>query len=217
MGEKLQTEKKFSEKTKDEIILENLPLVKKVASKIYYKLPDCDIEFDDLVNTGIIGLIKAIDKYNEGKAKFSTYAYIKIRGEILDYLRNLEIVPRSVKDKIKKEKEENESEYHVPLSNTAVIVSIDKAISDDDDGYRLVDRLVSKRKTPEEEVIELDINEKLMAAINKLNHNEKAILQMIYFEERDLKYIANKLNISVSRVSQIKAQAVVKLRSLLLI
>jgi len=217
MGEKLQTEKKFSEKTKDEIILENLPLVKKVASKIYYKLPDCDIEFDDLVNTGIIGLIKAIDKYNEGKAKFSTYAYIKIRGEILDYLRNLEIVPRSVKDKIKKEKEENESEYHVPLSNTAVIVSIDKAMSDDDDGYRLVDRLVSKRKTPEEEVIELDINEKLMAAINKLNHNEKAILQMIYFEERDLKYIANKLNISVSRVSQIKAQAVVKLRSLLLI
>jgi len=217
MGEKLQTEKKFSEKTKDEIILENLPLVKKVASKIYYKLPDCDIEFDDLVNTGIIGLIKAIDKYNEGKAKFSTYAYIKIRGEILDYLRNLEIVPRSVKDKIKKEKEENESEYHVPLSNTAVIVSIDKAMSDDDDGYRLVDRLVSKRKTPEEEVIELDINEKLMAAINKLNHNEKAILQMIYFEERDLKYIASKLNISVSRVSQIKAQAVVKLRSLLLI
>jgi len=217
MGEKLQTEKKFSEKTKDEIILENLPLVKKVASKIYYKLPDCDIEFDDLVNTGIIGLIKAIDKYNEGKAKFSTYAYIKIRGEILDYLRNLEIVPRSVKDKIKKEKEENESEYHVPLSNTAVIVSIDKAMSDDDDGYRLVDRLVSKRKTPEEEVIELDINEKLMAAINKLNHNEKAILQMIYFEERDLKYIASKLKISVSRVSQIKAQAVVKLRSLLLI
>jgi len=56
-----------------------------------------------------------------------------------------------------------------------------------------------------------------MAAINKLNHNEKAILQMIYFEERDLKYIASKLKISVSRVSQIKAQAVVKLRSLLLI
>ncbi len=218
MGEKLQTEKKFSDKTKDEIILENLPLVKKVASKIYYKLPDCDIEFDDLVNTGIIGLIKAIDKYNEGKAKFSTYAYIKIRGEILDYLRNLEIVPRSVKDKIKKEKEENESEHHIPLSNTAVIVSIDKALSgDEDDGFRLVDRLVSKRKTPEEEVIELDINEKLMAAINKLNHNEKAILQMIYFEERDLKYIAQKLNISISRVSQIKSQAVVKLRSLLLI
>ena len=217
MGEKLQVEKKFSEKTKDEIILENLPLVKKVASKIYYKLPDCDIEFDDLVNTGIIGLIKAIDKYNEGKAKFSTYAYIKIRGEILDYLRNLEIVPRSVKDKIKREKEENESEYHVPLSNTAVIVSIDKAMTGEDDGLRLIDTLVSKRKTPEEEVIELDINEKLIEAINKLNHNEKSVLQMIYFEERDLKYISQKLNISVSRVSQIKSQAVAKLRTLLLI
>ncbi len=218
MNEKLEAEKSFSEKTKDEIVLENLPLVKKVASKIYYKLPDCDIEFDDLVNTGIIGLMKAIDKYNEGKAKFSTYAYIKIRGEILDYLRSLEIVPRSVKDKIKKEKEENESEYHVPLSNTAVIVSIDKALSgDDDDGYRLVDRLVSKRKTPEEEVIELDINEKLMTAINKLNDNEKAILQMIYFEERDLKYISKKLNISMSRISQIKSQAITKLKSLLLI
>jgi RNA polymerase sigma factor for flagellar operon FliA len=217
MNGKLEAEKTFSEKTKDEIILENLPLVKKVASKIYYKLPDCDIEFDDLVNTGIIGLIKAIDKYKEGKAKFSTYAYIKIRGEILDYLRSLEIVPRSVKDKIKREKEENDSEQHIPLSNTAVIVSIDKAMSDDDDGYRLVDRLVSKRKTPEEEVIELDINEKLMAAINKLNDNEKAVLQMIYFEERDLKYISKKLNISMSRISQIKSQAVTKLKSLLLI
>ena len=202
------------ERTKDQIVLEHLPLVKKVAAKIYHKLPDCDIEFDDLVNTGIIGLMKAIEKYDERKAKFSTYAYIKIRGEILDYLRSLEIVPRSVKDKIKKECE-NTDELSIPLSNTAVMVSIEKAIYEKDPNLKLIDTLVSKRISPEEEVIQEDLREKILLAMEKLNEKEKAVLQMIYFEERDLKYISNQLGISMSRVSQLKSIAIEKIKSIL--
>ncbi|NPA16873.1 sigma-70 family RNA polymerase sigma factor [Persephonella sp.] len=200
-------------KDRDKLILENLSLVKKVASKIYYRLPKGDIEFDDLVNVGVIGLIKAIEKYNKDKAKFSTYAYIKIRGEILDYLRSLDIVPRTVRDKIKKEKPIEEGKP-VPVSNTAVMVSIEKALSSDD-SFRIIDTLVSSRETPEEEVIREDQKEKLLEAIQMLSEKEKKVLQMLYFEERDLKSVAEEINVSVSRVSQIKSEAVKKLRNYL--
>jgi len=196
---------------RDRLILENLSLVKKVASKIYYRLPKGEIEFDDLVNVGVIGLIKAIERYNRDRAKLSTYAYIKIRGEILDYLRSLDIVPRTIRDKIKREPPIEEGKP-VPLSNTAVMVSIEKALSSDE-SLKIVDTLVSNRSTPEEEVIKEDQREKLLKAIDMLNEKEKKVLQMLYFEEKDLRTVAQEINVSVSRVSQIKHEALKKLRS----
>ncbi|NPA53709.1 MAG: sigma-70 family RNA polymerase sigma factor [Aquificae bacterium] len=202
----------IDKKTKDQIILENLPLVKKVASKIYYRLPKGEIDFDELVNTGIIGLMKAIDRYDKDKAKFSTYAYIKIRGEILDYLRSLDVMPRSMREKIK---EENlEEGKNLPLSKTAIMVSIEKAIVNGDEEFRIVDTLVSNRISPEEEVIKEDIRDKLLQAIEMLNEKEQIALQMLYFEEKSLQEVANVLNVSVSRVSQIKSEAVKKLKKI---
>ncbi len=204
----------MEKKEREKIILDNISLVKKVASKIYYRLPKGDIEFDDLVNVGVIGLMKAIQKYDRDKAKFSTYAYIKIRGEILDYLRSLDIVPRTVRDKIKKEPPLEEGKP-VPLSNTAVMVSIEKALSSDE-SLKIVDTLVSNRETPEEEVIKEDQKEKLMQAVNLLSEKEKRVLQMLYFEEKDLKSVAKEIKVSVSRVSQIKSEAIKKLKSLII-
>ena len=204
--------KTLDKKTKDQIILENLPLVKKVASKIYYRLPKGEIDFDELVNTGIIGLMKAIDRYDKDKAKFSTYAYIKIRGEILDYLRSLDVMPRSMREKIK---EENlEEGKNLPLSKTAIMVSIEKAIISGDEEFKIVDTLTSDRISPEEEVIRDDLREKLLKAIDMLNEKEKITLQMLFFEEKPLQEVAEVLNVSVSRVSQIKSEAVKKLKKL---
>ena len=201
---------KVSAQEKQKIILENLSLVKKVASKIYFKLPkDANIDFDELVNTGTIGLIKAIDKYNQDKAQFSTYAYIKIRGEILDYLRSLHIVPRTMRDKIKKEKEENRD---IPLSNLAIMLSMDKALSGDENGPKLVDILVSQEKSPEEFAISSEISDKIVEAMNSLSITERKTLQMLFFEEKTPKEVAMSLNISQSRVSQIKSQALKKLQ-----
>ncbi|WP_457626357.1 sigma-70 family RNA polymerase sigma factor [Persephonella sp.] len=201
----------MDKKEREKLILDNLSLVKKVASKIYYRLPKGDIEFDDLVNVGVIGLMKAIEKYDRDKAKFSTYAYIKIRGEILDYLRSLDIVPRTVRDKIKKEPPVEEGKP-VPLSNTAVMVSIEKALSSDE-SFKIIDTLISSRETPEEEVIREDQKEKLVKALELLSEKEKKVLQMLYFEEKDLKTVAQEINVSVSRVSQIKSEAIKKLKS----
>ncbi|WP_029521966.1 sigma-70 family RNA polymerase sigma factor [Persephonella sp. KM09-Lau-8] len=202
----------MDKKEREKLILDNLSLVKKVASKIYYRLPKGDIEFDDLVNVGVIGLMKAIEKYDKDKAKLSTYAYIKIRGEILDYLRSLDIVPRTVRDKIKKEPPLEEGQP-IPLSNTAVMVSIEKALSSDE-SFKIIDTLTSEKASPEEEVIKQDQKEKLLKALELLSEKEKKVLQMIYFEEKDLKTIAEEINVSVSRVSQIKAEAIKKLKSI---
>ncbi|WP_456401270.1 sigma-70 family RNA polymerase sigma factor [Persephonella sp.] len=204
----------IDKKNKEQIVLDNLSLVKKVASKIYARLPKGDIEFDDLVNTGIIGLMKAIDRYDKDKAKFSTYAYIKIRGEILDYLRSLDIVPRTVRDKLKKEQEKAGKDEPMPLSTSAVMVSIEKALSNKDESFRLIDTLISKRETPEEEVIKDDLRDRLVQVVNLLNEKEKRVLQMLYFEELDFKTVAKELNISVSRVSQIKSEALKKLKNI---
>ncbi|WP_457639040.1 sigma-70 family RNA polymerase sigma factor [Persephonella sp.] len=198
---------------REKLILENMSLVKKVASKIYYRLPKGDIEFDDLVNVGVIGLMKAIEKYNKDKAKLSTYAYIKIRGEILDYLRSLDIVPRTVREKIKKEQPLEEGKP-VPLSNTAVMISIEKALSSDE-SLKIVDTLVSQRESPEDAVIREDQREKIIKAMETLSEKEKKVLQMLFFEERDLKSVAEEINVSISRVSQIKSEALKKLKKVL--
>lgn len=206
---------KLTKEEKQRIILENTPLIKKVASKIYFKLPkDCGIDFDELVNTGVIGLIKAIDKYEEDKAKFSTYAYIKIRGEILDYLRSLHIVPRTMRDKIKKEKEDNPDKV-IPLSNLAIMISMEKALSNEEGSLKIVDTLVSNDKGPEEEAIVSEMVENLVKAMSHLNEKERKAIQMFYFEERDPKEISKLLNISQSRVSQLKSQAIIKIKKIL--
>ncbi|MRJ01899.1 MAG: sigma-70 family RNA polymerase sigma factor [Epsilonproteobacteria bacterium] len=204
---------KVSIEEKQRIILENTALVKKVASKIFFKLPkDSGIEFDELVNTGIIGLIKAIDKFDEKKARFSTYAYIKIRGEILDYLRSLHIMPRSMREKIKREKEEGRD---VPLSNLAIMISMEKALGQEEGSARLIDIMVSEEQGPEDRAVQSQLHEKVREAMEQLNEKERRTLQMFFFEEREPKEIAKALKVSQSRVSQIKSQAINKLKRLL--
>jgi len=194
------------------VAMEHIGLVKKVASKIFYKLPPCGIEFDDLVNTGMIGLMKAIERYDREQAKFSTYAYIKIRGEILDYLRSLEVVPRTMKEKIRKEEEANPDAKPLPLSNAAVMLSMEMALTVGGTDYRLIDTLVSKERTPEEEAESTDMIEKMRTAMQALNDKERSVLQMLYFEECEPKEAAQMLGISQSRVSQLKSMAISKLK-----
>src|ERR1700683_5471477 len=93
--------KKIDKRTKEKLILEYAPLIKFIAQKIAVRLPS-NIEFDDLVSSGVIGLMDAIDKYDSSRDnKFKTYAEFRIRGAILDELRAQDWVPRSVREKAK--------------------------------------------------------------------------------------------------------------------
>ncbi len=204
----------LSKEEKDKIVLENINLVKKVASKIYYRLPRGEVDFDELVNIGVIGLLKALDNYNEDFAKFSTYAYIRIRGEILDYLRSLDIVPRGIRDKIKKEEKPIDEQMEIPLSSSAIFLSIEKAIGGTED-LKLIDTLRSKAESPEEYAYKIELREKIEDTLNLLTENEKKVIQMIFFEEKDLKEISEILGISMGRISQLKSQGLKKLKKLL--
>src|SRR6187402_3276630 len=93
--------RKIDRRTKEKLILEYAPLIKFIAQKIAVRLPS-NIEFDDLVSSGVIGLMDAIDKYDPTRDnKFKTYAEFRIRGAILDELRAQDWVPRSIRDKAK--------------------------------------------------------------------------------------------------------------------
>src|SRR3984885_5059572 len=93
--------KKVDKRTKEKLILEYAPLIRFIAQKIAVRLPS-NIEFDDLVSSGVIGLMDAIDKYDPTRDnKFKTYAEFRIRGAILDELRAQDWVPRCVREKAK--------------------------------------------------------------------------------------------------------------------
>ncbi len=197
-------------KSKRELIEDNLPLVKKIANRIFRRLPGGLVEFDDLVNTGVIGLIKAVNNYDSSRARFSTYAYIKIRGEILDFLRSLDFTSRRTRERIKRGEKEK-----LLYDDITSIVSIEEKLFKGVDKFRIADTLASKEKTPEEVALINDLKERLSKALSRLDEREKLILQLIFVEELDLKSISEVLNISVSRVSQIKSAALKKLRKLL--
>ncbi len=196
-------------KSRKELVVEHLPLVRKVANTIYRRIPEGAIEFEELVNTGVVGLLKAIDRYDENRARFSTYAYIKIRGEILDYLRKLDFLPRSVREKIKT------GEIQDIKEEAALFISIEENLFRDNDRFKVKDLLVSEEKDPEEKAILTELKEKLIEALSQLSDKEKLVLQLIFVEELDLKSIAEILGVSVSRISQIKISALKKLKELL--
>lgn len=203
------------DENKKKIIEENINLVKKVASKIYYRLPDIGIEFDDLFQVGVIGLIKALDNYNEDKGKFSTYAYIRIRGEILDFLRQQDIFPHTEKDYITVEKVEPE-DGKLPYSYTEVILSLDKVISEEDNSISLIDTIVSKSKTPEEDYALKEQIEKISYIIDiSLDEMERKVINYLFFEEKEPKEIQDILGISLGRISQIKAKALEKIKKIM--
>ena len=195
-------------KSKKDLVVEHLPLVKKVASRIYRRIPEGVVDFDELVNTGVIGLIKAIDRYDSNRAKFSTYAYIKIRGEILDYLRKLDFLPRSAREKLKN------NEISELKDEVVAFLSIEERLFGNSERYALKDLLVSDEPDPEDLLLRKEAKEILALAISRLSEKEQLVLQLIFVEELDLKSISEILGVSVSRVSQIKSGAIKKLKKL---
>lgn len=193
-------------KSKKDLVVEHLPLVKKVASRIYRRIPEGVVDFDELVNTGVIGLIKAIDRYDSNRAKFSTYAYIKIRGEILDYLRRLDFLPRSAREKLKN------NEISEVKDEVVAFLSLEERLFGNSERYALKDLLVSDEPDPEDLLLRREAKENLASAISRLSEKEQLVLQLIFVEELDLKSISEILGVSVSRVSQIKSGAIKKLK-----
>jgi len=231
--------KKIDRRTKEKLILEYAPLIRFIAQKIAVRLPS-NIEFDDLVSSGVIGLMDAIDKYDPTRDnKFKTYAEFRIRGAILDELRAQDWVPRSVREKAKqlekahirleqklgrmptedeitRELQISKDEYYELLNQvkSVSILSLDEAGSFNSSDRKSILSLLESCKIPSP-ITQLnlkDIKEVVTRAIESLPEKQRLVLSLYYYEDLNLKEIGEVLDVTESRVSQLHTQAVLWLR-----
>lgn len=222
------------------LILEHLPQVRLIARRIRERLPD-NVNLDDLVSAGTVGLIAAVDRFDPSRnIKLKTYAEHKIRGAILDFLRRLDWAPREVRrlgrqieatiailerrvrrapteDEIAQELNLSLGEYHKCLMNLRGVNlwSID-ASYDTDDGRNLLRYFpCGDEKGPSYLVERSELQRLLAEAIEKIPRIEKIIINLYYHEELTLREISKVMNVHESRVSQLRAQALLRLRNYL--
>ena len=230
---------KIDEKTKDEIIIEYAPLIKYIAQKIAARLP-ANIELDDLISCGVIGLMDAIDKYDHTRDnRFKTYAEFRVRGSILDELRAQDWVPRSVREKAKllektykklevelgrpaKDEEMcaelkcTHEEFYSLLnkSKSVSLLNIDDSTSFSRGDKKLMVGLIEKSQimNPFTMVSHKNLRDKLKEEIKSLSEKQRLVLSLYYYEDLNLKEIGQILDVTESRVSQLHTQAIMKLR-----
>lgn len=226
---------------KENLILEHLPLVKNVVSRIDSGHSGYDQE--DLVNIGIIGLIDAIDKFDNSKnVPFEAYARIRIRGSVIDELRRSGPVSRNRMDRLNeyyKAKKDLENKFLRTVTEQEICdelgigsdelstihetvhylsnVSLESTIySEEGDDSELIDIIEDRDAVLPEDIFEdNEMKEALLEAIKKLKEKEQLLLNLYYVEELTMKEIGYILEVSVPRVSQMHGQVVIKLRNLL--
>ncbi|MGE3619678.1 MAG: RNA polymerase sigma factor WhiG [Acidimicrobiia bacterium] len=224
---------------RDRLIVHYSPLVKFVAGRVAVGLPQ-SVDQADLVSYGIFGLIDAIDKFDlERGYKFETYAIARIKGNILDELRSIDWVPRSVRAKaraIEKAYAKLESELHrtpsevelareLDLTDTQLqsqlsqisfvgIVALDEMLaSDRGDSVTLGDTIADDGVGPVSAFEVEEMRQILADAIGRLPERERVVLGLYYYEGMTLAEIGSVLGVTESRVCQIHTKAVLQLRS----
>ena len=221
---------------REKIILEYAPLVKVVAGRLSMYL-GYNVEYEDLVSYGIFGLIDAIDKFDSLKeVKFETYASLRIRGAILDQIRKMDWIPRTIRQKQKKidtVMREIEAEKGRPATDEEIARGL--GISDDEytdwqsqmkitgvvslneyleQGSEIPnDRNTSRHfDSPEKMVEQNELAEVLKSSLTLLTEKERRVIELYYYEELTLKEISNILEVSESRISQLHTKALTKMK-----
>ncbi|MHB8064771.1 MAG: FliA/WhiG family RNA polymerase sigma factor [Ruminiclostridium sp.] len=221
---------------KEKLIIEYAYLIKYVAGRlsIYF---GSNVEFDDLVGYGAFGLIDAIEKFDISKGvKFETYASFRIRGSIIDSIRDLDWVPRSLRQKNKilervyvevenevghsaTDKEVAEKmgismvEFYKLLNdvNVSSMMSLEEFMEQNyERGLEILSDNTEDK--PEAALENIEIKELLIDSINKLPEKEKAVISFYYFEELTLKEISAIMNVTESRISQLHTKALLRMR-----
>lgn len=226
--------------SREQLILEYASLIKYIAQRIAARLP-ANIELDDLISSGVIGLMDAIDKFDESRDnKFKTYAEFRIRGAILDELRAQDWVPRSIREKAKQlercysklEQEKgrhatdeevceelgiSQEEYHDLLNQ---VRSVSVLSFDDISNLSRADKQTlhgssgesTKHSNPFSEVNVASMKRLIADAIRDLPEKQRLVLSLYYYEDLNLKEIGRVLDVTESRVSQLHTQAILRLK-----
>ena len=226
---------------KNQLLTDHMPLVKRLAHHMKAKLPP-SVEVDDLVQAGMIGLLDAISRYEETHgAQFETYAVLRIRGAMLDELRNSDWLPRSMRQNMRKIETAMSSlqqKLGHPPTESEVAKLLKLSLADyqdmlgDGGGHQLLyyedfhsnegegndsflDRYAVDDADPLRSLLDGDFRQAVIDAIDALPPREKMLMGLYYEEEMNLKEIGAVMGVSESRVSQLHTQAVARLRSAL--
>lgn len=229
-----------SERTKEKLVLNYMPLVHHIIDRMFSHLP-AHLSREDLVSSGALGLIDAVERYEpDRQVKFITFAYPRIKGAILDELRSYDLMPRSVRQKMRKlQKAISDLETELNRSPTDEEIASKLELSLED--YRELLRTLSpirffslsdslngvgeleiqnqaesmglRQYSSELPTENQELRSTLLNAIQKLPKNERLTVALYYYEQMTMKEIGVVLKVTESRVSQIHTQAIIKLRN----
>lgn len=233
--------KDADERAKERLVLAYSPMVKFVAGRVGSGLP-AHIEEGDLISYGLLGLVGAIERFEPQRhIKFETFAISRIKGAIIDELRSLDWVPRTVRTKMRKIEQVNAElenklqraptdeelaealgmtvdQFHESLSqiSTSSMVALDEiwTVSDaSGDTVSLMDTISdTKAEDPQEQMDKDELKDRLADAVSKLPEREKLVVALYYYENLTLREIGEVLNVTESRVSQLHTRAVLRLK-----
>ncbi len=230
---------KTNKKYRDLLIINYIHLAKYVISRIKLNLPP-NFSIEDITSFGVEGLIDAIEKYSpERGAHFETYAIMRIKGAVIDKIRSQDWLPRSTRKKIKEIKNaaetlrkelgrtpsddeisdylgiEKEKIISILSEDSSVGSLYDKKFSGEE-GIEIIETIEDTNiSNPLDKLEEKDVKNELQAALKQLPEKERLVMVLYYHENMTLKEIGANINVSESRVCQIHAQAIMKLRNIL--
>lgn len=230
---------KSDKESRDLLIVQYIYLVRYVVGRVKVSLP-ATISIEDIAGYGVEGLINAVERFSPHKnSRFETYALIRIRGAILDKIRSQDFLPRSVRKKIKEIKQAIEvlkQEYgRVPttveiaeyldmepskvtqiMSEDVTITSIYEKRGTSEDSMEIIDTIEDTEKlNPHEAAEEKNVKSDLQRALMRLPERERVLMVLYYQENMTMKEIGETLNMSESRVCQLHAQGLMKLKNIL--
>ena len=217
---------KKTQETREQLIIEYAQLVKLVAGRLSMYLGH-NVEYDDLVSYGIFGLIDAIDKFDlEKNVKFETYASLRIRGAILDQIRKMDWIPRSVRQRQRKI-DEAMKQIEMRTGKTASDEELAKQLGLTDEELcswqtqLKVTNVVSlnefEENGPEPMIdsahpVRFSQPEEVAESLELLTEKERRVIELYYYEDMTLKEISKILEVSESRISQLHTKALNKMR-----
>ena len=232
-------EKNPTQEIREQLIIAYAQVVKLVAGRLSMYLGN-NVEYDDLVSYGIFGLIDAIDKFDSAKnVKFETYASLRIRGAILDQIRKMDWIPRTVRQRQRKIDEAMKNiEMRTGKTATDEEIAVELGVSEEEllnwQSQLKVTNVVSLTEfeelgqepafssaaknrfaQPEEVVEEAELKKKLIESLELLTEKERTVIELYYYEDFTLKEISRVLDVSESRVSQLHTKALQKMKPLL--
>lgn len=229
----------YSENNKEKIIKQFLPKVKHYALR-YYHIVQSVLEVNDLISAGIKGLLEALNKYDPSKnVPLTSFIDYRIRGAILDEIRSMDVFSKEFRKKVENVKkayknfknlgkEPTDEELAKSLNITyeelqeiyksiraSEIISFDTLITMQDGDKLSILEVVSDGKSLFEEISLRQLKERLVVAIDQLSETEKLVISLYYYEELNMKEVAEILGVTLSRASQIHGKALIKLKSFL--